>query len=298
MNQNTAPDTSIPVEPMVVDAHIHLWDLSVYTRRDWLQDKPQLIRNFLPADAAEVFDSAAVTHGIIVEAIKCSEADNVEWLNMSLTHPRILGAVTGCCLDDPGLPDLLDRYAAWDSFLGVRATPRRDVNDWGEIDAMSGSLELLARRGITLEILAHPHDLPDVARMAAAFSELTIVVDHCGLPDVESLRSGTWSAGIALLAPHHNISVKYSGLAMIGKGFGHCQFFATVASTLFDVLGPTRLIAGSNWPVDSLWVDYGTAWNFGRGLLPDGLSAGERRMVYSENALRAYGILTRAEAAE
>jgi L-fuconolactonase len=290
MNQNAAPDSAIPVDPPVIDAHIHLWDLSVYTRRDWLQDKPQLIRDFLPSDAVEAFDTAAVTHGIIVEAVKYSQADNVEWLSMSLAHPRLLGAVTGCFLDDPDLPHLLDRYAQWDSFLGVRATPRRDVNNWGHLDAMASSLDLLARRGVPLEILAQPRDLGDIARIAAAFPELTLIVDHCGLPDPDSVRSGEWSAGIERLAPHRNVYVKYSGLAMAGKGLADHRFFAAVASTLFAALGPGQLIAGSNWPVDSLWADYRSAWNFGLGLLPKGLTAGEQRMVYAENALRAYRV--------
>lgn len=281
-------------EPVVIDAHIHLWDLSVYKRRDWLQDKQDLIRDFTPADAAKEFAECGVDHGIVVEAVKYSLPDNLEWLRIANDEPLLLGAVPGCYLDDDGLPELLDQYARWDSFLGVRASPSRSSERWDDLAMIGGGLSVLEERGIVLEVLVGSGQLPHIATIMDRFSGLTVVINHCGLPSVEPPDRKPWTEGISALKQYPGVFMKYSAFAMITKSRDQDALLRKVTDTLFDCFGPERLIWGSNWPVDSLWASYRENWETSRRLLPDGLEPQDRAKIYGGTALRVYGGRRRA----
>ena len=185
---------------------------------------------------------------------------------------------------------MLEQYAQWGSFLGVRATPSREVNQWDNLSLIHNGLEELSNCKVAFDILARPQDLKDVTAIAERFPELTIVVDHCGMPDSQSLASGEWTEGVCSLAGYQNIFMKYSGMAMIGKGLEDEAFFHSVAETLYRCFGSSRLIWGSNWPVDSLWAGYDADFDFSRKLLPERLEESELQQIYGGNALRAFNI--------
>lgn len=274
---------------VTVDAHIHLWDLSVYKRRDWLQDKQELIRDFTPSDAAREFACCEVDYGIVVEAAKYSVADNIEWLRCTNEEPFLLGAVTGCYLDDEGLPELLDQYANWESFLGVRASPSRSSERWDDLSMISGGLSVLEELGIVLEVLVGSGQLSHIAAIAERFPALTVVVNHCGLPTLEPSDWRPWKNGLSRIKKYPNVFMKYSAFAMITKARECIAMLGEASDTLLNCFGPDRLIWGSNWPVDSLWASYQEDWETSRRLLPDELKPQDRAKIYGGTALRVYG---------
>ena len=55
--------------PLVVDTHLHFWDMATYqAHSDWMKDSPVIYRSFLPEDVKPHFDACGVDRGVIIEA--------------------------------------------------------------------------------------------------------------------------------------------------------------------------------------------------------------------------------------
>ena len=141
----------------------------------------------------------------------------------------------------------------------------QDMADGADFRAGFGHLAPL---GLSFEAWAFFHQLPAVARLARAFPETRIVVNHCG--GVLRIRDyagrsdvyDRWKAGMTELARCPNVSVKLSGLGMRLGGFGfedrpHAPSSAELAEAWrpwighsIDSFGAGRCMYGSNFPVD------------------------------------------------
>lgn len=117
----------------------------------------------------------------------------------------------------------------------------RDISELAGPEVAS-LLRRVGRLGWQVEVQARGRDIPAALRLLEAF-EGPIVVDHFGLPDP---ALGVRDPGFrALLAegPRGRTFVKLSA------GY-RCGAFdvATCAGALLAVLGPARLVWGSDWP--------------------------------------------------
>ncbi|TIX01787.1 MAG: hydrolase, partial [Mesorhizobium sp.] len=62
--------------------------------------------------------------------------------------------------------------------------------------AWRSGLKLLARHGLSFDLMVFPRQLADAARLAAAFPDQQFVLNHCGSPidrDVDGMRK--WRDG-------------------------------------------------------------------------------------------------------
>lgn len=285
---NASPLQGIPI----VDSHIHLWDLEIYKRRDWLQDKPRLVRDYLPAHAAGEFSDAGVAEGIIVEANKYSRSDNEAWLSMAAQNEFLDGVVAGAYLDDPDLAEQLDSYETIGPLKGVRASPRYRSDDWHEpADYLPGIREL-ARRNLVLDILVGYDSLETIAALVDRSDDLRVVVNHCGLPKNNPIARKEWTKQIESLSKREMVYMKYSGHAMITEGGDDRDFVLFIADTLLDAFDPERMLWGSNWPVDSLWMTYRDDLLLSLDGLPS-LSEDELTAIYSGTARSVYSLPVR-----
>ena len=272
----------------LIDTHIHLWDIKQYKRRDWLQDKPTLVRSFLAEDIAIEYRQCGVEYGIVVEAAKDSHQYNLWWLEVAKKTPFLCGAVLGVDLAVETVLTWFDEYEGSAEYLGVRAFFQGPQKDWHRNSDFIRGLEALVRSGKVLEVLVEYETFPALAELADAYQGLTIILNHCGLPPFDD-RYTEWERAVGRLGSHKNVFIKYSGFLMIAKGSRNSGKLGQMARRLFEVFGPRRLIWGSNWPVDLLWGSYEDDMKLAQDLEPS-LLAEERHMVYAENAIRAYSL--------
>ena len=123
----------------------------------------------------------------------------------------------------------------------VRIEPIRFDDDRA---APKGFAEL-APRGLVFDAwLLHPQ-LDDLAALAAAFPETTIVLNHLGGPigigSYAGRRAdafGEWRAGIRTLAARPNVAVKLGGLGMALAGFGIAMIVIRMVSGGGATCGP------------------------------------------------------------
>jgi predicted TIM-barrel fold metal-dependent hydrolase len=164
----------------------------------------------------------------------------------------------------------------------------------------------LAARGLVLDIWAYQTQLPEVAAIARAVPELTVVVNHCGGPLGVGPYAGrradgfaAWQREVLALAALPNTVMKLGGLAMEVAGHDfHLrdqppasaeleQAWRPIIHTLIEAFGAGRCMFESNFPVDKGMCGYAVLWNaFKR--LANGASEDEREALFSGTATRIY----------
>ncbi len=164
----------------------------------------------------------------------------------------------------------------------------------------------LGRLGLTFDAWVLEPQLGDVADLAAAFPDTSIMLDHVGTPLNIGPWAGTleerfpiWRDSMRAIAERPNVTVKLGGLAMPFcdlKGF----MSATPASsaelaeawrpwieTTIELFGPERCMFESNFPVDRGACDYATLWNALKRIA-SGASAEEKRALFHDTAAKVY----------
>lgn len=153
--------------------------------------------------------------------------------------------------------------------------------------------------------VVHPQ-LDDVAALAHAFPETTIILNHAGGPvgvgsyvHERAHVFDVWTRGLRNVAREPNVYVKLGGLGMRLGGFGFDRQRQVVGSqtiaaawqpyieTCIQLFGPERCMFESNFPVDGLTCSYATLWNVFKRLAAP-YHSNERRELFAGTARRAY----------
>ena len=319
--QEVALDPAAPV----VDPHHHLWDRGGHTylppqfaadaggghpvlstvyvecRSQYLDAGPQPLR---PAGetayVAGLVDAAPGQGDVVIAAAIVGFAD------------LALGAAVDEVLD-------AHAQAGRGRFRGVRYSTACDSDPaiHASYPARPGMLReaqvqagarCLARAGLSLDVWLYFHQLGDVAALARACPDLSIVVDHCGGPVGIGSYAGrrdevfqAWRTALQMLGSLPNVSLKFGGLAMPLAGFAWRKLAQPPSSELLaeawrpyfevclDVFGPQRCMFESNFPVDRSGCTYTSLWNaFKRLAAPLGIDA--QRALLCGTARRVYRI--------
>ena len=127
------------------------------------------------------------------------------------------------------------------------------------------------------------------AKLAAEFSNTTIILQHCGMPE-DSSKAGlaAWLEGMKHLAEQPNIYCKFSGLGT----FIHTnssEFISEITGHCLELFGASRCIYGSNFPIEKIWTSYSDLINsYKRGL--SDLSEEAQNRIFYLNAKNVYKI--------
>jgi predicted TIM-barrel fold metal-dependent hydrolase len=199
------------------------------------------------------------------------------------------------------------RYiTAWDADTSVRnpaySPPKGLLGD----RAFREGFAVLGRLGLSFDAwLFHPQ-IDEVADLARAFPDTSIVLDHVGGPIGIGAYAGRraeafpgWAQSIRALAACPNVYVKLGGLGMRLGGFGfHEQpeppssealaaAWRPYVETCIEAFGAERAMFESNFPVDKGSYSYWVFWNACKRLAR-GASDTERAALFSGTAARFY----------
>jgi L-fuconolactonase len=275
----------------VIDGHVHLWDPERVSL-PWLRpEHAPIARAFGPGDLQPLLEREGVAEAIVVQSAN-SDADTDMLLDYAAAHPWI-GAVVGwVALDDPPRARArLDELGKEPKLHGIRHLIHDEPDPhWIMQPPVLASLALLEARGLVLELpVVYPRHLADVPKLAARFPQLALVVDHLGKPPLDGDLDG-WRQSFAALAAHPNIHAKISGLnTATAKEDWDAGDLRPSFETALDLLGPERLLCGSDWPVALLNGDYERVWSATHDLVAD-LTPDERNALLDGTARRLYGL--------
>ncbi|WP_115944457.1 amidohydrolase family protein [Amycolatopsis thermalba] len=276
----------------VVDTHLHLWDLTV-SEYAWLPPGSPLHTTFTAEQARRELDAAGIATAVLVQA-EDSETDTEFMLAQAGRHDWIAGVVGWVRLDDPDTARRqLDRWQRHPAFRGVRHLVHDDPRaDFLDLPAVRRSLAVLAERGLPFDVPdAWPRHLGQVADLAAALPELTIVVDHLGKPPADPEEFRAWLSTLRAVAAHPGTVAKISGLQRPGEPLTAAAGRPAVEAA-FEVFGAGRLMYGGDWPMTVPSGGYGRTWDAVSALIGE-LPASERSLVLSGTASAIYGVAER-----
>jgi L-fuconolactonase len=135
--------------------------------------------------------------------------------------------------------------------------------------------------------VVYPRHFAHVVTLAERFPELAIVIDHLGKPPLDG-DLADWGRALAAAAAHPNVYAKLSGLntATAKVDWVAADLRPSVELAL-DLLGPARLLYGSDWPVLLLNGDYERVWSATRELVAE-LAPAEQEALLHGTARKLY----------
>lgn len=281
----------------MIDAHLHLWDPSRLDY-DWLRYVPDIAGRHGPEDWKA--EATGVSRAVFVQTDCAPEQalEEADWV-AGLNHPAldILAVVAFAPLElGTGVQPHLDALVARPLVRGVRRSVQNEPAGFIAAAAHLDGLALTAERGLTIDVCARDHQLPELHRTLTALFERApqarVVLDHLGKPDIAAadgdLNHADWSVSLKRLAALPNVFAKLSGLtAQDAWDARRDDVVRPYLDHALDCFTPDRLMFGGDWPVVNLAGGYGR-W---RELVETAIAAlpsSDREKIRTETARAFY----------
>ncbi|MDP5316259.1 amidohydrolase family protein [Streptomyces poriferorum] len=280
--------------PRIVDAHHHVWDLSVRDQ-DWItgEELAPLRRDFTLADLEPEARANGVSATVLVQTVTLPE-ETPEFLALAHGSDLVAGVVGWSDLTAPGIADTLAalrELPGGDRLVSLRHQVQGEPDPrWLLRPDVQRGLAAVADAGLVYDLVVQPHQLPAAVRAAELLPGLTFVLDHAGKPQIATGQQHPWADDVRALAALPNTVCKLSGL--VTEADPHdwtLEDLRPYAGTVLDAFGPGRLMFGSDWPVCRLAATYTEVVETALALL-DGLADDERDAVLATTAERVYGL--------
>ena len=322
--EQSSPIPETPLEPglPICDPHHHLWDRpnDRYFLEDLIWDTSS--HNIVATVAIEcraMYRKEGLAEMKPVGETEFLEGVAARGLSDSKITTAVAAGIVGHAdlrLGDSVAPVLEAHLATSpDRFRGIRHSTTWDMSENIRSDAPAGLLAdsafrrgfaCLQRYGLSFDAWLYHPQLPELADLARAFPDVTIILDHIGGPLGVGPYLGKrdevlqqWKKGIAELARCPNVTVKLGGLGSDRSGFdwqaravrpASAELAAAMAPYFewcIEKFGVNRCMFESNFPVEKRVNSYVTVWNaFKR--MTQRYSTAERRALFHDTAARVY----------
>ncbi len=246
----------------ILDCHTHFYDPSRPQGVPWPDKSDALLyRPVYPRHYQALARPLGITGTVVVEA-SAWVADNDWVLDLAAGAPLIKGLVGHLEPGHPAFAADLERLTANPLFRGIRVSGR-DVLSLSDRDRVR-DLEILAARGLSLDVNGDVSSLPAVAAVAGAVPQLRIVINHVANVRLDGgPPPSAWLSGMDVAAKRTNVFCKVSGLVegtgrRDGKAPPDAAFYRPVLDAVWARFGEERVIFGSNWPVSEVFAPLAT----------------------------------------
>jgi L-fuconolactonase len=312
-------ETALEPDLVICDPHHHLWNRG---------DSRYLLEE-LRADTAS---GHSVEATVFVECgfgyrtdgpVPLRPVGETEFVVATDPGGFIAGIVGFADLCAPEIEDVLAAHAdaGHGRFRGIRYKIARDPSPLlpvssnrqaggplAEDQAFLTGFAALGRAGLSFDTWAYHTQLHELADLARAQPDVTIIVDHLGGP----VRLGPyserrdevfeiWRKQVTELARHENVVMKLGGVGM--PVFGETWHYFPERTTseqiaaargpeirwCIETFGPDRCMFESNFPVDKHSCSYVVLWNAFKQITAD-LSDADRAALFRDTAKRVYRI--------
>ncbi|MEU0196197.1 amidohydrolase family protein [Streptomyces afghaniensis] len=273
----------------VVDAHHHVWDLSVRDQQ-WIAEGSPIRRDFTVKDLAPEARAAGVDRTVLVQTVTVPE-ETPEFLALADEHELIAGVVGWTDLTRPDVADELARLRELPGgryLKGIRHQVQGEPDpQWLLRPDVRRGLTAVAEAGLVYDLVALPHQLPACTEAAAALPQLTFVLDHLGKPPVASGALEPWASDLRALAALPHTVCKLSGMVTEADlASWTIDDLRPYADVVLEAFGPDRLMFGSDWPVCTLAATYGDVLDTARRLT----GPSEHARIFGGTATRVYDL--------
>ena len=277
---------------MRIDAHHHVWDLSVRDQ-PWTAELPRLRRSFGLADLRPDLEAARIDRTVLVQTVPVAE-ETPEFLALAAGEGAdvIAGVVGWVELDAPDVAERLAQLQAatgGDRLVGIRHLVQSEPDPrWLARADVRNGVAAVGAAGLVYDLLVRPTQLAAAVEIVHALPEVRFVLDHVAKPPIASGELEPWRTGLRRLAAAPNVAVKLSG--MVTEADAERWTVADLrpyADVVLDAFGPARTMFGSDWPVCLLAADYAAVVAAAEELTGE-LSATERAAIFGGTAATWY----------
>ncbi|MEW9920638.1 amidohydrolase [Marimonas sp. MJW-29] len=189
----------------------------------------------------------------------------------------------------------LEGHMAYPNFRGIRQIisylpddPAHSFVQTNLLDDLTwrSQFGLLADYGLSFDLMLYPHQMRHAAAFFADHPDIPVVLEHLGSP-LNRSEAGMklWAEGMQALAALPHVHAKLSGYAMYFRDRLDDEA-RMVTQRILEWFGPDRVMFGSNFPVDRLYLTYNQAFDLVREELGGDVEV--QRAVFRENAARFY----------
>jgi predicted TIM-barrel fold metal-dependent hydrolase len=283
-----------------IDTHVHFWELKHPTLK-WVWLEPDFVHplmgdidglkrlRFTADDYIAQTRFTEVSKVIHVQAALGSPdpVEETAWLEAMADRTGVpTGIVAEAWLARPDVEAQLERHAEFARLRGIRDFGEGEYLDdpaWQRGYSLLEGLDLVCCLDSEADRFARARAL------AERYPGVTMCLDHCGVPlERTDAYFDHWRTQLRTVAGAPNVVVKVSGLAMRDPDWTTESIRPWVLECI-DAFGPSRVVFATNWPVDSLFSDYGDVVRAYRKILTE-FSETEQAAMLAGNAERIFRI--------
>lgn len=308
---STADDTGGgPAARAIVDAHHHVWDLSL-RKHPWLCETPPIpfrygdyaaIREtYMPQDYRRDAAPFRLAGSVYVET-EWDPSDPVgetRWIHeIARTEGLPDAVVAQARLDRADVAEALAAQAAFPLVRGIRYKPAAAPRPGDARRGAPGSMDdprwregyaLLGRHGLRFDLQTPWWHFDAALELARDFPATMIIVNHTGLPADRSAEGlAGWRRALGALADAPNVRLKISGLGVPGAAWTVAANGPIVRDAI-AAFGASRCMFASNYPVDRLAGPFRTIFEGFAQIVAD-LGEADQRRLFHDNAVETYAL--------
>ncbi len=239
----------------VIDPHVHVWKND--RKYPWAKETlTPPAKDFTPEMLLGLMRANGVSRTVIIQVIHY-RYDNSYLADVLKQYPKDFAGVARVDPLSPSAPDDLSHLVQNQGFQGVRLSPGPGpVGDWIQGPLMPPLWKRCDQLKVPMTILTNPDRLPDIAKLADHYPDLTIVIDH--MADCPLDRPDQLAKLMALERfPHLFVKISHTwGLSKQPYPYLDSQ---QQVKKLYDKFGPKRLMWGTDWPLVEGFCGYAKA---------------------------------------
>ena len=238
----------------IVDAHIHLWDLTRFPV-PWIAGNPILNQSYVLQDFKNQSAGLGVSAIVYVQAAWASEYSLLEadYVTSLAAHDGLVQGMVAYAPLEYGelVRSYLDALMVHGTFIkGIRRGLPSPSDATFPMDRFIRGIQILPEYGLTFDILGKGTAHLDMAiKIAQSVPNTRLIVDHLLKPFIKDHQVEPWRAQMTQLAAFPNVYTKISGIATEADPMSWtADDLKPYVDAAIKLFGEDRVVFGGDWP--------------------------------------------------
>lgn len=241
---------------MIIDTHLHLIYLDKLSY-PWLDKVTVLRKDATFEHYAKVARRVGITGALHMEvdvAEKDIEAESAMVGELISSENCLLkGAISACRPESMEFSKFLERSRENSNIKGFRRVLHVVPDELSTTSLFRDNVKRLSGTGLTFDLCFLAAQLPLAIELVDHCPDVTFVLDHCGVPDLNNESKEPWLSHIKELSKRDNVYAKISGIIAYGnRDNWSLSDIRPYIEHIIDAFGWSRVVWGSDSPVCTL----------------------------------------------
>ncbi len=287
----------------IVDAHHHLWDLSMM-KHPWLCKKPlidfrygdysKICKNFLVKDYKNLTKNHRIVKTVHMEAewVKSNPIEETIWLHKIFDKHSMPNAIVAqAWLNESDIENILKKQTEYPLVRSIRQKPNyhdktKNLVKLDDRDFRKG-YKLLSKYNLHYDLQIPWKYLPQATKLAKDFPDTIIILNHTGLPyDRSSEGILKWKENLLEFSLQQNTALKISGIGLKNQKWSIKNNIEIIKSAI-KIFGVNRSMFASNLPVDIICATFDDIiYTFKKAI--EKYDHNDRKKLLHDNAINYY----------